>query len=75
MTNRKRTTKPKTIGKLPPDLILPVTVKSLDDLVEKISRDAFKSAQDFFQGEGRSFICDMLLPDGTRSRRRLQECR
>jgi hypothetical protein len=68
----KKTTKVKTIGgmakegKLPPDLLLPVTVQAMDDMVKKAVMNGWEGAEEHLKGEGRSFICDMLLPDGTR---------
>lgn len=67
----KSKTKPKTIGdlhaegKLPPNMVLPMSVQHINNIVEKAIKDGWKGAEEYLKGEGRSFIGDMLLPDGT----------
>ena len=71
MVKTKKVKKPRTIGdlhakgKLPPDMMLPITVQHMEDMIEKNIKLGWSEAEKYLRGEGRSFICDMLLPDGT----------
>lgn len=54
-------------GNLPPDFIVPVSLGHIDDAIKNAVQFGWDGAETYYlRGEGRSFLGDLLLPNGTR---------